>query len=246
MPPQIEYGRMNRQTRSGAVFAAWGPPTVIETGISLGPYLEAALASADKRADQREDGLPLPEKDTWQGLYGDERDDDWEDDVVVSSRPASPMSDTSETSDASSAGTFDFPSRASSPTTSIGDNDANDDPYLDMPPLQDVHDDDDVPPSSRPVERRRRNQAAGLRRARKRVAKAAQPKDPFEKKPNPRYDQGYRTLPPEHVEFPTEELPHSTWQGLRTENRKGRRGRKLWTVAELEAMGYRVIKWDGR
>lgn len=250
---------MNRQTRSGHVFAAWdraGTPTVIETGISLGPFLEAALASADKRADQREHGLVGSSDDHWQGLYGDERDEEWEDDAEVSMRPPSALSDASDASWASDHCNPSPPAAGPSPPTA-GPSPPAAGPSLpaqtdqddEMPGLEDVYDNDDlpVPPSARaiPIERKRRNQAAARRLTRKRAAEAALPKNPYKKKPKLRYDQGYRTLPPERVNFATEGLPHSRTAFLGHRPRNGRRGR-IYTVAELERLGYRLIKWDGR
>ncbi|KAJ7434262.1 hypothetical protein B0H11DRAFT_2258566 [Mycena galericulata] len=233
---------MPRTTRSGAEFSPYtlngfeydpGPPTVIETGISLGPYLEAALAAADRRADRQEE--ENSEVDEWE-------DEEWEDDLEVASRPPSP------TSDASSSPAFSHPSTPQpSPSTLVAASPS--------PPSDTVDKDAEMPmPILLPggdVEHNRRRDAARAHRERKRRDQA--PRTPYDKGLDTRFDQSYRTLAPEHVSLSASRLAHSKtgWIGLRCTKKKGkgvkgRRVRKLWTVEELKALGYRRIKWDGK
>ncbi|KAJ7431724.1 hypothetical protein FB451DRAFT_1381385 [Mycena latifolia] len=91
---------MNRSTRTGRVFSPYvvdaslftnAPhPEIIHTGVDLGPFLESALARADRcaaalNADEDLTVVVAPDLDTEPG--------EWEDEEDLDSRPPSPLSD---------------------------------------------------------------------------------------------------------------------------------------------------------
>ncbi|KAJ7433874.1 hypothetical protein B0H11DRAFT_1939098, partial [Mycena galericulata] len=218
---RANFGSMPRTTRSGAEFSPYtlngfeydpGPPTVIETGISLGPYLEAALAAADRRC--RSPG------------GREQRGRRVGDDLEVASRPPSP------TSDASSSPASSRPSTPQpSPSTLVA--------ASPLPPSDTVDEDAEMPmPILLPggdVEHNRWRDAARTHRERKRRTKRHEHRTTKDWTPA-------LTNPTAHW--------HPSALALREEEGKGgvkgRRVRKLWTVEELKALGYRRIKWDGK
>jgi hypothetical protein len=101
-------------------------------------------------------------------------------------------------------------------------------------------------PSIPGIEKRRQATASTGRRSRRRQRNAR--RSPYERVPDSRHSQEHRELPPERADFGAEELPSSgggAWLGGSTACAKGER-KRLFSLPELEHMGYRVVRWNGR
>ena len=193
--------------RSGKEFAPYLLPRVfhwkptpadsIPTTIDALPLLQLAVANEDRRFEQGGDDS--------EGLG-------------VSSRPASPLTESESESDTCGPPEFN----------------TSDQPTL------------NVIPSAVPIEKRRKNAAAKNRRAKKRAKSATSAHGPHTYAANPPMVKHHaEKLPPLNVQIDAADFPASgsgAWVGKR---KKGTR-KTPWTVPELLQNGFKVIEWDGR
>jgi hypothetical protein len=173
------------------------PADAIPTAVDVQPLLQLAVASEDRRFEQ--------------GANDSE-------DLGVSSRPASPLTE-SESED----NVFDAPefNASDQPTPNVAS-------------------------TSVPIEKRHRNAAASQRRMKKRVKSATSGHGPHTYAANPSMATHHaEELPPLNVPIDAEHFPASglgAWVGKRKQGAK----KMPWTVPELLQNGFKIIEWDGQ